>query len=149
MKENTMNIWRWSSLLVVAPLIGLVGCDQRSTEEQALITQLRASAARIVQTSDLAEWPLSGTEQSLRVNGEMVQVYAYDSAQQANAEAAGISPDGQKMTEGIAGDQTTVTVSSPFHFYKKDRLIVCYDGSQSGVITLLQASLGPPIAGAG
>jgi hypothetical protein len=53
------------------------------------------------------------------------------------------------MVEGTAGNQITVTISSPLHVYKKDRLIVCYSGSKSEVITLLEAALGPPIAGAG
>lgn len=136
-------------MLAAVPLIGLVGCGQLSAEEQALITQLQASGATVVQTDDKAEWPLTGAEQSLRVNGEVVEVYAYDSAQQANADAAGIAPDGQKMVEGAAGDQITVTASAPFHFYKKDRLIACYGGSNNRIIDLLQAALGPPIAGAG
>lgn len=144
-----MNIWRWSSMLAAVTLIGLVGCGQISAEEQVLITQLQARGATVVQTDDKAEWPLSGAEQSLRVNGEIVEVYAYDSPQQANADAAGIAPDGLKMVEGTAGNQITVTVSTPFHFYKKDRLIVCYGGGNSQVINLLQAALGPPIAGAG
>lgn len=144
-----MKIWRWSSVLAAVPLIGLVGCSQGSAEEQALITQLQASGATVVQTSDGAQWPLSGTEQTLKVNGEVVEVYAYGSARQADVDAAGISPDGQRMAEGVGGDQTTVTVNSPFHFYKKDRLIVYYGGTNSTVINLLQAALGPPIAGAG
>jgi hypothetical protein len=144
-----MNIWRWSCILAAVPLIGLVGCAQASAQEQALISQLRVAGATVVQTDESAQWPLSGTEQTLKVNGEVVEVYAYGSPQQAEAEAAGISPDGQTMVEGTAGNQITVTVSSPLHVYKKDRLLVCYSGSKSEVITLLQTALGPPIAGAG
>lgn len=65
-------------------------------------------------------------------------------------DAAGISPNEQKVVEGVAGDQIRMTVSlanSPFHFYKKDRLIVFYGGSNSGVINLLQSALGPQVAG--
>lgn len=146
-----MDTWRWKSILALTLLIGLVGCGgQGSTEEQALINQLQASGATVVQTSDGTEWPLSGTEQSIKVNGDVVDVYAYESSQRANADAAGISPDGQKVVEGVAGDKITMTVSqanSPSHFYKKDRLIVFYGGSNSGVINLLQSALGPQIAG--
>ena len=146
-----MDTWRWKSILAVILLIGLVGCGgQESTEEQALINQLQASGATVVQTSDAPEWPLSGTEQSIKVNGDLVEVYAYESSQRANADAAGISSDGQKVVEGVAGNQVTVTVplaNSSFHFYKKDRLIVFYGGSNSGVINLLQSALGPQIAG--
>ena len=146
-----MDTRRWKSILAVILLIGLVGCGgQGSTEEQALINQLQASGATVVQTSDSAEWPLSGTEQSIKVNGDVVEVYTYDSSQRANADAAGISPDGRKVVEGVAEDRITMTVPvahSPFHFYKKDRLIVIYGGSNSGVINLLQSALGSQIAG--
>ncbi len=146
-----MDTRRWKSILAVTLLIGLVGCGgQGSTEEQALINQLQASGATIVQTSDGTEWPLSGTKQSIKVNGDVVEVYAYESSQLANADAAGISPDGHKVVEGGAGNQVTVTVptdNSSSHFYKKDRLIVFYGGSNSGVIDLLQSALGPQIAG--
>lgn len=146
-----MDTWKWKSILAVALLIGLVGCGgQGSTEEQTLINQLQASGATVVQTSNGTEWPLTGTEQSIKVNGDVVEVYTYQSSQRANADAAGISPDGQKVVEGVAGDQITMTVplaNSPSHFYKKDRLIVFYGGSNSGVINLLQSALGPQIAG--
>jgi hypothetical protein len=144
-----MDTRRWKSILAVTLLIGLVGCGgQGSTEEQALINQLQASGATIVQTSDGAEWPLSGTKQSIKVNGDVVEVYAYESSQLADA--AGISPDGHKVVEGGTGNRVTVTVplaNSSFHFYKKDRLIVFYGGSNSEVINLLQSALGPQIAG--
>ena len=150
-KVDLMGTWRWKSILAVTLLIGLVGCGgQGSTEEQALLSQLQASGATVVQTSDGAEWPLSGTEQSIKVNGDVVEIYTYESSQRANADAAGISPDEQKVAEGVGGDRITMTVllaNSPFHFYKKDRLIVFYDGSNSGVINLLQSALGPQIAG--
>ena len=72
-----MDTRRWKSILVVILLIALGGCSgQGSTEEQALINQLQASRASVVQTSSDAEWPLSGTEQSIKVNGDLVEVYA-------------------------------------------------------------------------
>jgi len=146
-----MNTWKWKSILAVTLLIGLVGCGgQVSAEEKALIKQLQASGATVVQTSDSAEWPLSGTEQSIKVNGDVVEVYMYDSFQEANVDAAGISPDGQKVGEGTGQDQITMKVPlahSLFHFYKKGRLIVFYDGSNSRVINLLRSALGPQIAG--
>lgn len=147
-----MNTWRWKSILAVTLLIGLVGCggQEGSAEEQALTQQLQASGATVVRTSDSAEWPLSGTEQSIKVNGELVEVYVYESPQEANADAAGISPDGRKVKEGVGRDQITIKVSaanSPFHFYKKGRLIIVYNGSNSRVINLLQSVLGPQIAG--
>ena len=150
MKEDTMNIWRWSSILVVALLIGLAGCSQGSGEEQVLITQLRAQGATVAHTNDEGELPLTGTEESLKVNGEVVEVYSYDSLQQANAEAVGISADGLKVVVGTAGDQTTLTaLTTQFspHFYKKGRLIVFYNGGKSAVANLLQVVLGPQIAG--
>ena len=146
-----MNTWRWKSILAVTLLIGLVGCGgQESTEEQALINQLQASGATVVQTSDAPEWPLSGTEQSIKVNGDVVDVYVYESPQQANADAAGISPDGQQVREGVGSDHITMKIPmahSSLHFYKKGLLIVFYDGSNERVIKFLQSALGSQIAG--
>jgi hypothetical protein len=74
-----MNIWKWSHILAAVPCIGLVGCSQVSAQEQALISQLRAAGATVEQTDAGGQWPLSGTQQTLKVNGEVVEVYAYES----------------------------------------------------------------------
>ena len=146
-----MNTWRWKSMLAVTLLIGLVGCSgQGSAEMQALIHQLQTSGATVVQASDGAEVPLTGTEQSIKVNGDVVDVYVYESPQQANADAAGISPDGQQVREGVGSDQITVKIPmahSSLHFYKKGLLIVFYAGSNERVINFLQSALGSQIAG--
>lgn len=82
--------------------------------------------------------------------GKSSRSISYESAQQANADAAGIAPDRQQVVGNLAGTRTTVKVSrSSGSFYKKDRLIVYYSGRTSGILTLLQAPLGPPIASAG
>jgi hypothetical protein len=146
-----MNTWRWKSMLAVTLLIGLVGCSgQGSAEMQALINQLQTSGATVVQASDGAEVPLTGTEQSIKVNGDVVDVYMYESPQQANADAAGIAPDGQQVSEGVGSDHITMKIPmahSSLHFYKKGLLIVFYDGSNERVINFLQSALGSQIAG--
>ena len=150
-----MYTWRWIRLFALLLPLALAGCGQGAAEEQTLIHQLQAAGATVVQTSDRAEWPLSGEEQSIKVNGELVEIYAYQNAQQANADAAGISPDGQKVTVGSTTTTITLPDFSP-HFYKKDVLIVYAGSSSSGglapqtaseVNTLLQSLLGPQIAG--
>src|SRR5262245_3766018 len=121
MKEDRMDTWRWIPVFALMLLLALAGCGQGSTEEQTLIHQLQAAGATVAQSSARAEWPLSGDEQSILVNGELVEIYAYQSAQQAKAEAAGIASDGQKVTVG----PTTLTITpsdfSP-RFYTKDAL---------------------------
>ncbi len=142
-----MKSWRSISVLAAASLMVLVACSGKgSTEYQALIDHLRASGAAVVTSSDSVELPFSGTEQSIKVNGELVEIYIYDTAKDANADAAGISSDGQTIKE----DKVILTINltdAPPHFYKKDLLIVFYSGSTSTVITLLGSALGPQIAG--
>ncbi len=146
-----MKTLKWCSILAAAPLIGLTACSgQGSLDYQMLVARLRASGATVVTVSDGAEWPLSGSEQSLKVNGEEVEVYSYASQQAANADAAGIAPDGLTMVEGVAGGQETMTIAQATpHFFKKGALIVYYGGNNSEVLSLLQAALGSQMAGAG
>lgn len=142
-----MKNWRSLGSLSAASLMMLVACGGKGTTEyQTLLDHLRTSGATVVTTGDSVQLPLSGTEQSIRVNGEEVQIYMYDTAEAANADAAGISQDGQTIKE----DKIILRLNladAPPHFFKKDLLIAFYSGSTSAVITLLESALGPEIAG--
>jgi len=143
-----MKHWRSLALFAAIALpILLIACGGKGAAEyQTLINQLHAAGANVATTSDGVQLPLTGSEQSLKVNGELVEVYIYESTGAANADAAGISPDGQTIKE----DQVILTLNisaSPPHFYKKDLLIAFYSGSTSAVLNALQSALGPEIAG--
>ncbi len=79
----------------------------------------------------------------LSVNGENVQAYKYESAEEAKKEAAQVSPDGSK--EGI----NFIRWPGPQHFYALDRFVFVYIGENEDVIGGLNGAFGGPFAGPG
>ena len=79
----------------------------------------------------------------LSVNGEQVQAYEYESAEEAKKEAVQVSPDGSK--EGI----DFIRWPGPQHFYALDRFIFVYIGDNEDVIGGLNETFGGPFAGPG
>ena len=78
--------------------------------------------------------------QQIRVNDAQVNAFVYAAEQDAAAEAASISRDGQPSTT------TRVTWVSTPHFYRQDALIVLYVGCTAEIVHALQATLGVPVA---
>jgi len=75
------------------------------------------------------------------VDGEMVQVFTYPSAEAAAAEADLVSQTGSSV--GI----TMVSWIGPPHFYLKESLLVLYVGENEEVLGLLEDTLGCQFAG--
>ena len=71
-----------------------------------------------------------------------LQVYEYRSTASAQKEAARVAADG--MSVGTA----MVTWMAPPHFFRKQRLIAVYIGSDARVLRALTDALGPQFAGA-
>jgi hypothetical protein len=110
-----------------------------------LIAALRQQGPMVVLGETLPQRSnpfFSVSAQRLLVNGESVSVFEYPTAAAANGEAALVSGDGSPI------GQTQITWIVPPRFYKSDRLIVLYVGSESAVVRALDAVLGPPFAGA-
>jgi len=80
--------------------------------------------------------------QVLNAYGEDIQVFEYDSGDDALADVdeSGLTPDGQFETVMVTWIDTP-------HFYQTGDLIVLYVGSNSDVTTMLEDLLGPQIAG--
>lgn len=81
------------------------------------------------------------------IEGERVQVYEYRAAEDAEAAAARVTPDGS----AVSVDDTPMPVdwvSTP-HFYQRDRLLVVYVGEEDTVLDVLDGTLGMPFAGPG
>lgn len=74
----------------------------------------------------------------LSVAGEDVHVFEFPSADAAGRESSHISPGGSP----IGAHQ--ITWMAPPRFYRKDRLIVLYVGSNLEVAQALESILGPP-----
>lgn len=79
--------------------------------------------------------------QTIRINGEDVQFFIYDSAEQLEAQASQVADDG-----GSIGT-TMVTWEDQPHFYKLGNMLVLYVGRDPEVRDLLEDVLGAQFAG--
>ena len=138
-----MNIVRRFAALIV---LAIVACAPAISRSAASIIDnwLEAMRARgaIVEPAGEAEQPfLSVTGQMVQVNGEDVQLFAYPSAAEMEAQAGRISPDG-----GMVGNSKIHWIGAP-HFFKRGRLLVLYVGENGDLLRLLTAVLGRQFAG--
>lgn len=79
--------------------------------------------------------------QTLKVNGQDVQVFVYDTAEALETEAAQISADASTI-----GTNMPTWVDAP-HFYKMGRLLILYVGQDQMVLEQLNRVFGPQFAG--
>ena len=79
----------------------------------------------------------------LRVNGQDVQAYTYESAEAAKKEAVLVNTDGSK--DGV----DFIRWPGPMHFYGLDRYILVYIGEDEEVLTGLNLTFGGAFAGEG
>jgi hypothetical protein len=111
------------------------------SDSASLLDALRAAGAAVEPTGEMEQPFLSVPAQQIMVNGGNVQVFEYPSADAAAADAAQISPDGSSTST------TMITWIEPPHFYRNDRLLVLYIGSDEATQELLTSLLGPQFAG--
>jgi len=106
----------------------------------SLIDNLRAFAT--VNPEGEIEQPFfSVTGFSIQVNGASVQVFEYNTAEDAEADASLVSPDASSI-----GTSMPFWVDVP-HFYYKEKIIVLYIGDDPAIEELLESVLGPQFAG--
>jgi len=110
--------------------------------------QLVAALQRQGATAELAEimpessMPFFSTRAArVLVNAASVHVFEYATVSEADAEAARVSADG-----GTVGATQVFWVSAP-HFFRGNRLIVLYVGTDDRIIQMLASLLGPQFAG--
>lgn len=138
---------------LVACAVTLAGCAPVATysvqpcgraevpDHRALIGNLRAAGAQVVQTERLRQPFFDVEARILEVDGEGVQVFEYDDAATAAAQAARVSKDGSQI-----GASKPLWIGPP-HFYRKGRLLVLYLGADTRTLERLACLLGPPFAG--
>ncbi len=127
----------------------VAGCiDQQTPAEsktvkdyQSLIDNLSASGLNVTRGDEISQPFFSVKGRIIKVNGDDVQIFEYERATDADAEAALVSPDGSTV-----GTSMITWISTP-HFYKKEKLIVIYVGEKSEVIQGLEIALGKQSAG--
>lgn len=94
---------------------------------------------------------LSGERYVIHFNDDFsVQVFLYDSKEDAIADGNNLSDDGSKYTK-TSSDNNTVSsiidwIANP-HFYQYENVIILYVGNNQDIITQLSNSFGEQIAG--
>ena len=138
-------------LLIIAILMLLAyntGCATDSGlggDYASLIDNLRKAGAVVEPGGEVAPDFLSAKRMLISVNDSNVQVWEYDDAAAADAEAVLISPDGSSVH--TATKITLVEWIAPPHFYRAGKLIVLYVGESEAVTVVLERVLGPQFAG--
>jgi len=121
---------------------GTVAGDEVPGEPTAAFVTAMQEEGVTVEAGDHISQPYfkgSGTE--IRVNGETVQVFEYQTPDAAEEDADMISLDGTTI-----GDSQIAWVDEP-HFYRSGRLLVLYVGTTAPVLDALEDELGAQIAG--
>lgn len=147
-----MQIRRATLILLVMSAVASLACsgnpagpsDLESTE--ALISALEEQGATVVRMGQMPPEShcLSVGARRLSVNGENVYAFEYESAAAANRDASMVSSDGS--TIGSTGRACSILWVGPPRFYKRDRLIVLYVGTNQDLIRILDGLLGRPFA---
>jgi hypothetical protein len=111
------------------------------TDPASLISQLRAAGESVELVGEVDQPFLSVTGTMIKLQGEDVQIFQYSSANEMEAQAALISPDGTAV-----GTRKIHWIGSP-HFFKQGRILVLYVGNNKKVENALEAVLGRQFAG--
>jgi len=139
-------------LILIITILMLVACNTSCAADSgkggdyaSLIDNLRKAGAVVEPKGEVAPDFLSAKRRVISVNDSNVQVWEYDDAAAADAEAALISLDG--FSVHTATKTTDVGWIAPPHFYKAGKLIVLYVGESEAVTVVLERVLGPQFAG--
>jgi hypothetical protein len=129
------------TLLIYGASCTTKGPTTSTTDYASLIVNLQDAGATIEQQGEVIQPFFSVSGQSIKVNGEDIQVFEYQSDAGAESEAALVSPDGSSI-----GTSIPFWIGPP-HFYKSGKIIVLYIGENKAVTDLLQELLGSQFAG--
>ena len=132
-------------LMLVAYSTSCATDNGRCGDYASLIDNLRKAGAVVEEKGEVASNLLSAKCMVISVNDSNVDVWEYDNAASASAQAALISLDGSSIQTGMK--ITLVEWIGSSHFYKAGKLIVLYVGESEAVTVVLERVLGPPFAG--
>lgn len=112
-----------------------------SSPSFGVVNVLRATGnkVRVVRTIEQPFMPVEG--KVLTVNGEEIQVYEFDSKEAVDRIATTISPDGSTV------GNSAVNWTAPPHFYRTDKVMVIYTGTDSTTREALESAIAPQFAG--
>lgn len=134
-------------------LFSLTGCNGSDTptvshggpvrDHVSLVDTLRAQGLTVEPTGPISQpfFPIPG--QTLKLNGQDIQVFEFQDSSVTESQAKEISPDGQSI------GNTVVQWISPPHFFATGKIIVLYLGADPDLLKKLETALGKQIAGSG
>ena len=137
-------------VIVIAAIGTLLG-PKAVTDYSTLLRYLRASGVSIREEGltgpSLFYYAVRGL---VEIDGIHIQVYEFANAEDMEAEASGVSPDGSIITkewgDGKGSAKHIEWIDTP-HFYKAGRIIVTYIGNNCSMISLLENAFGKQFAG--
>lgn len=144
--------WTYGMCGIFFLLLSLVGCNGSDTsvvshggpvrDHVSLVDTLRAQGLTVEPTEPVSQpfFPVPG--QTLKINGEDIQVFEFTDTSAREAQSEEISPDGRSI------GQTVVQWIDPPHFFATGKIIVLYLGSDTKLLQQLESALGQQIAGA-
>jgi hypothetical protein len=98
----------------------------------SLIAALPTAGTTVEVAESVSQAFFSPEGDILKVNGADVQVFEYESPEAMENKASQVAPDGRSI-----GTSMVAWVHTP-HFYKADRIIVLYIGSDQTILSLLE-----------
>jgi hypothetical protein len=107
----------------------------------SLVASLQAAGLTVESGEAVTQPFFTVPGQTIKINGQDVQVFAYETAQAMEAEASQISADA-----GTIGTSMPSWMSDP-HFYKLGNMLILYVGQDQKIIDILSNILGPQFAG--
>ena len=133
-------------------LFSLTGCNGTDTsrvshggpvrDHVSLVDTLRTQGLTVEPTGPISQpfFPMPG--QTLKVNGEDIQVFEFQDSSAMESEAKEIS------TDGMSVGNTVIQWINPPHFFATGKIIVLYLGTDAELLKNLETALGKQIAGA-
>jgi len=139
-------------MVLLTVISALSGCSSGVTEalpsavpvaedQASLVAGLQSAGATAEVVDSLIQDFFTPEGAIIKVNGEDLQVFEYETAEAMEDEASQVAPDG-----GSVGTSMMTWMDAP-HFYKAGRIIVLYVGSDQAILDLLERVIGPQFAG--
>jgi hypothetical protein len=139
----------FGTIFFLVPLTGCNGSDAPPVshggpvrDHVSLVDTLRAQGLTVEPTGPISQPFFSVPGQTLRVNGQDIQVFEFENPSAARSQAKDISPDGMSISH------TVVQWIDPPHFFLSGKILVLYLGTDQELFKKLETVLGKQIAGA-
>jgi len=138
------------TILLLFSLIGCNGSDPTTVshggpvrDHVSLVDTLRGQGLTVEPTGPISQPFFSMPGQTLRVNGQDIQVFEFEDSTSTESQEKEIS------TDGMSVGNTAIQWISPPHFFATGKIIVLYLGTDAELLKNLETALGKQIAGAG